>query len=274
MDPSTTPPTPRTAARQPAGRDFVQSLAKGLEILRAFEQGDLLGNQDLVRLTGLPKATVSRLTGTLLSLGYLQIDPVTRKHLLAARWLGLTAAAQRHLALRQRLRPMLDALAEALDLTTILGARENLSIVFLEMSRPPRSLLTVNTTPGSLVPLASTAIGLAYLVGSPLGERAQLIRELQLQQPPDTWARTRQTIEQAHADHAVRGFVIHQRSRGGAVSGVGVPLPIPLQGHLAVACAGPASELSRRRLLEEVGPRLRDAVERMKQPSPPPEPLG
>jgi hypothetical protein len=46
---------------------------------------------------------------------------------------------------------------------------------------------------------------------------------------------------------------------------VGVPLPIPLQGHLAVACAGPASELSRRRLVEEIGPRVRDEVARMKQ---------
>jgi DNA-binding IclR family transcriptional regulator len=256
--------SPRPRPRRPGGRDFVQSLAKGLEILRAFEQGDLLGNQDLVRRTGLPKATVSRLTGTLESLGYLQLDPVTRKHLLAARWLGLTATAQRHIALRQRLRPTLDAMAEAMDLTAILGARENLSIVFLEMSRPPRSLLTVNTTPGSLVPLASTAIGLAYLVGAPLGERTQLIRDLQQQQTPDEWARTRQTIEQAHADYALRGFVIHQRSRGGAVSGVSTPLQIPPQGHLSVGCAGPSSEMSRRRLIEVVGPRLREEVQRMK----------
>ena len=52
--------------------DFVQSLAKGLEILSAFSGGSSLGNQQLVKLTGLPKATVSRLTTTLVTLGYLQ----------------------------------------------------------------------------------------------------------------------------------------------------------------------------------------------------------
>ena len=261
------PPTdelssPRNPRHGGTERDFVQSLAKGLEVLRAFERGELLGNQELVRLTSLPKATVSRLTGTLTKLGYLQIDPLTRKLMLATRWLGLTASEQRHLALRQKLRPRLDALAEALDLTVILGARENLSIVFLEMSRPPRSLLTVNTTPGSLVPLATTSIGLAYLVGAPLGECTQLLRDLQ-KHSADQWDRTRLVIEEAHADMNARGFVIHQRSRGGAVSGAAAPLHIPPQGHLAVACAGPSSELSRRRLIDDIGPRVREEVTRM-----------
>lgn len=245
-------------------RNFVKSLAKGLAILRAFEQGELLGNQDLVRLTGLPKATVSRLTGTLQDLGYLKLDPLTRKHLLAARWLGLSAAGQRHLALRQRLRPMLDDLALALDLTVILGAREHLSVLFLEMSRPTRSLLTVNTAPGSLVPIASTAIGLAYLVGAPVGERTQILQELREQDPAD-WDATRRVVEQAHKDHAALGFVVHQRSRGGAVSGVGMALQVPPHGHLTVACAGPSSELTRRRLVESVGPRLRDVVRQMQK---------
>jgi hypothetical protein len=39
------------------------SLTRGLEILRAFTADDAtLGNQDLIERTGLPKATVSRLT--------------------------------------------------------------------------------------------------------------------------------------------------------------------------------------------------------------------
>src|SRR5690606_22704261 len=51
------------------------SLTRGLEILRAFTADDAtLGNQDLIERTGLPKATVSRLTYTLVGLGYLHYD--------------------------------------------------------------------------------------------------------------------------------------------------------------------------------------------------------
>ena len=66
------PPPPRAA---PAGRnEQVQSLIKGLTLLGAFANAEVLGNQELARRTGYPKATVSRLTSTLSALGYLRRD--------------------------------------------------------------------------------------------------------------------------------------------------------------------------------------------------------
>ena len=44
-------------------RKHVRSLARGLEVLRAFQHGEtVLGNHQIVLRTGLSKATVSRLT--------------------------------------------------------------------------------------------------------------------------------------------------------------------------------------------------------------------
>ena len=44
-------------------------------ILRTFKpEDDYLSNQDFIERTGLPKATISRLTFTLVSLGYLIYD--------------------------------------------------------------------------------------------------------------------------------------------------------------------------------------------------------
>ena len=52
-------------------RQFANTLARGLEVLRCFRVGDaLLGNKEIAQRTGLPKATVSRLTHTLIELGY------------------------------------------------------------------------------------------------------------------------------------------------------------------------------------------------------------
>ena len=53
-------------------RNFVTALARGVELLRAFgPDDDFLGNAELSRRTGIPRPTVSRLTYTLASLGYL-----------------------------------------------------------------------------------------------------------------------------------------------------------------------------------------------------------
>jgi len=52
-----------------------RSLSRGLALLRAFKPGiDVLGNNELADRTGLPKSTVSRLTGTLVRAGFLQHD--------------------------------------------------------------------------------------------------------------------------------------------------------------------------------------------------------
>ena len=53
-------------------RQFAIALARGLEVLRAFTHADrALSNRELCERTGLPKATVSRMTHTLTLLGYL-----------------------------------------------------------------------------------------------------------------------------------------------------------------------------------------------------------
>ena len=55
--------------------NFSAALTRGLSILRAFTAEDAsLGNQDFIERTGLPKATISRLTYTLVGLGYLTYD--------------------------------------------------------------------------------------------------------------------------------------------------------------------------------------------------------
>ena len=244
--------------------DFVSSLAKGLEVLAAFERGDMLGNLDLVGRTGLPKTTVSRLTGTLTALGYLRLDDRTRKYTIGARMLGIGASVQRHIGLQRTARPFMEALAHELDITVILGARDRAGLVFLELVRPSRNMLTVNTDSGSVVPLESTSIGLAYLVKAPLIERVRVLESLRRNHPED-WNEVRKTIEKAHTDYLRQGFVVSQHTEKGKVSGVGVPLVLGAKGIFAFACAGPSFDLPLARLTKLLGPRLTDMVAKIKE---------
>ena len=82
-------PLPTSRAVSPANR----SLERGIEILRAFRPGsDLLGNGELAERTGLSRATVSRLTQTLVGMGMLQQEPSRKGYRLAPAVLSLAHA--------------------------------------------------------------------------------------------------------------------------------------------------------------------------------------
>ena len=80
---------------------FVTALARGLELMRCFTPRDnVLGNQDLARMTGLPKPTVTRLTNTLMRLGCLKREVHSGKYQLDVGVLGFGYAMLSNLAIR------------------------------------------------------------------------------------------------------------------------------------------------------------------------------
>jgi DNA-binding transcriptional ArsR family regulator len=71
-------------------RQFVNALARGLEILRCFRPGEIyLTNTELAKRTGLPKPTISRLTHTLTRLGYLEYSEDQGRYQLGSGVLAL-----------------------------------------------------------------------------------------------------------------------------------------------------------------------------------------
>lgn len=257
------PPGESTTSIRPR-RDFVASLAKGLELLEAFEHGELLGNQELVARTGLPKATVSRLAGTLTELGYLRLDERTRKYMIGARLLGMGASVQHHLGVQRAARPYMEALSAEMDISVILGVGDRTSLIFLDLVRPARYLLDRTSTGGSLMPIESTSIGLAYLVKSPVNERMRILDSLRQHYCAARWKEVRHTIETAHADYDKFGFVVSQHADPQSVSGVGVPMTLGSRGLYAFSCAGSSGDLPRNRLVNILGPRLVEMVEKVR----------
>src|SRR4029078_6090093 len=79
-------------------RKFVVALARGLDVLRVFTPREgLLDNQEIALRTGLPKATVSRLTYTLTRLGYLAHLDRLEKYQLAPVALAISYSTLRHM---------------------------------------------------------------------------------------------------------------------------------------------------------------------------------
>lgn len=241
-------------------RKFVVALARGLEVLRAFTPSEgLLGNQELVARTGLPKATVSRLTHTLTKLGYLNHIERLGKYQLAPPALSIGYSALVNMRIRQIARPVMQELADYASASVALGSRDRLNLIYIEHCRGTEGVM-LRLDLGSRVPLATTAMGRALLAALPAKERDWLMGHIQRKEG-ERWPKVRTGIERAIKDLATKGFTTSVGEWEPDIAGVGVPLALADgSGVFAFNCGAPAFQLSQDRLENDIGPRLVNAV--------------
>ena len=245
-------------------RKFVTALARGLEVLRAFRPGDgFLGNREIADRTGLPKPTVTRLTYTLTKLGYLSYSSRLERYQLGTGVLALGYATLSSFGIRQVARPLMQEMAEAVDASVALGARERLSMIYLENARGSGAV-TLRLDVGSRIPVATTAMGRAFLAVLPEGERVYLMDHIRRRAGRD-WPDIRIGIEDALKDYQDKGYVKTVGSWEKDVNAVGVPLVNSQNGDIyAFNCGGPSFLLPEKRLDSELGPRLQHLVQNVK----------
>ncbi|MEN9317122.1 MAG: hypothetical protein RIS35_3515 [Pseudomonadota bacterium] len=259
-----THPLPGLAAPEDltGDRQFSISLSRGLQLLRAFGPGDTaLGNRELCDRTGLPKATVSRLAYTLMMLGYLSRSADNR-YTLGAGVLSLGYPMLAGMRIRQIARPWLERLARETGCTVNLGLRDRLNAVYVETCRADRGNAW-RPDIGSLVPLLTSAIGCALLVGSGAGEQSAVLNRLRVQDPARfevervTWEREREAF-------ATVGFCTSLGEWRPDVHAVAVPLRQQIQpATMAVNCTRSLQPGQGRRFVQEVAEALKETARRI-----------
>ena len=251
-------------AEEARDRRFVTALARGLAILRCFKRSDRwLANSEIASRTGLPRPTVSRLTYTLTRLGYLEHSQKLEKYALGASVLALGHAFLAGEDVRTVARPLMQALAEEVQASVILGALDQTQMVVLEVCHGSNAF-HIRREIGERLPHGTTALGRAYLAGLDASRYETTMAALLQRVPKAQRAEVTAGVEQARADFAAHGFVFSLGDWMPELYAVGVPLPI--QGGerlLALSVNGPVYSMTRERLVGEVGPallRARDAI--------------
>jgi DNA-binding IclR family transcriptional regulator len=234
----------RPGKRVATDRSFVVALSRGLDVLRAFHPNDgLLGNQEIAARTNLPKPTVSRLTYTLTKLGYLTPVPRFEKYQLAPSAMSLGYAALANLGVRHLSESYRNQVMQATGGAVAVGGRDRLSMIYFGQSRSELTL-GVQLDVGSRIPIATTAMGRAYIWALPNEERASLLREL----------REHYGSGETVAKH---GFAISAGEWQDDVAAVGVALKLTDgTGPYAFNCGAPAFRFTEDRLRGDIGPRL------------------
>lgn len=246
----------RTGKKSATDRNFVVALSRGLEVLRAFQPYDgLLGNQEIAARTGLPKATVSRLTYTLTRLGYLTPVPRFEKYQLAPAVMALGYAALANLGLGRLSEPYREELMRATGGAVAVGGRDRHSMIYFGQCRNGLTL-GVQLDVGSRIPIATTAMGRAYIWALANDERATLLRELR-EHYGSRWPKLRDGIERCGETVAKYGFAISAGEWQDDVHAVGVALKLnDGTGPYAFNCGAPAFRFTEERLRNDIGPRL------------------
>ncbi|AYN10823.1 IclR family transcriptional regulator [Pseudomonas putida] len=238
---------------------FVTALARGLELMRCFTPRDnVLGNQDLARMTGLPKPTVTRLTNTLMRLGCLKREVHSGKYQLDVGVLGFGYAMLSNLSIRAVAHPLMEALANHAQAAVAMASRDRLQMVYLDVVQGQGNT-TMRRQIGSYLPLAQSSVGRACLAAMPETEREFLLDHIR-QRESDQWPSIRKGLDRAFRDYTDYGFCLSIGEWHRDVNSVAVPLLHPQYGLLTFNCGGPSFQLPRERLMDDIGPRLINMV--------------
>ena len=236
-------------------RKFVEALSRGLDVLRAFSQGSVvMGNQDIARITGLPKPTVSRMTYTLTKLGYLSYSPQLEKYQLDSGVLALGYAYVSNLRVRQLAKPYLDEFARNTNTSVGLTCRDRLSMIYVENCRPAE-VTSLRMDVGVRLPLATTAAGRAYLAAMKEEERQHVMSSLATRNP-DTWPELEKQLEQAFADYQKYGFCLSLGDWDRNVNAAGVALHLQDGTIMALTCGAPTYLVSEDKVKNQLAHQL------------------
>lgn len=240
---------------------FVGSLAKGLRVLRAFDESATeLSLSELVQRTGLEKSAVQRLSNTLHLEGMLDKDPQTKRFRPSHAWLEMAYAYFWSNPLVRLAMPKLIELSHQLDATVNLAELSGDHVLYVSRV-PGRSSQFSSAIVGRRLVALSSAAGRAILSTMPQEERAHMVEIWPLHQSTPLTIIDRASI--AHSiDEAERlGYAMTQDQLILNQTGIAAPIKGPNGvAHAAIQCSVSTRLWSTERIHNEVLPYIIEAA--------------
>ncbi|GAB4098545.1 IclR family transcriptional regulator domain-containing protein [Sinomonas halotolerans] len=258
------------AGAVPAGASdaHVQSLARGLAVIRAFdaEHQEMTLSEVAVR-TALTRATARRFLHTLVALGYVRTDG--RLFSLTPLVLQLGYAFLSGQRLPELAQPILEDLSHRHGESTSLAILDGTDIVYLTRIHT-RRIMTVGISPGTRFPAHATSMGRVLLAALSPGELADYFAHAELAPLTPRTLTSREAIEAELARVREAGYAVVDQELEVGLRSVAVPV-IGAEGRAvaAINVALPArldsAGTSEERDVEaaQLVPELREAAQRI-----------
>ena len=267
--------TPSTAAATAdAGQgfetspDYVQSLARGLAVLRTFDRDQpRMSLAAVAARSGLSRAAARRLVLTLQHLGYVRADG--RDYTLTPRVLELGYGFLGSLKLGDLAQPLMEELSRRVDESCSMAVLDGQSIVYVARV-PVRKVMTVSLGVGARLPAFASSMGRVLLSGLSdveleawLGACRPIAYTNHTVTEPDR-------LQRLVADIRGQGYAYVEQELELGLCSIAVPVR-NRQGQVAAALniGMRFDHDSRRRAIEVLVPALRDTADALERCTPP-----
>ncbi len=157
-----------------SNRMFVQSLERGLEVIRSFnEECPRQSLSEVARRTGYSRASCRRLLFTLETLGYVGVDG--REFFLQPRILDIGYSFLTSLPFRDIVEPFIQDLSDKVRESVSASVLDGSDIVFVSRVAASR-IMTLSLSVGSRLPAYCTSVGRVLLAAMPVTEQRRHLR--------------------------------------------------------------------------------------------------
>lgn len=159
-------------------REFVQSLARGLAVIRAFDEDHAaMSLSEVAKRTDMTRATARRLLHTLVALGYAELNG--KLFTLKPTVLDLGYAYLSSLNLWQVAHPIMQEVVEQVHESCSASVLEGYDLIYVARV-PTRRILSIGLSIGSHLPAHSTSMGRVLLSGLSEDALDEYLREATL----------------------------------------------------------------------------------------------
>ncbi len=254
-----------TGAEHPAaasgGRrtDFVQSLDRGLAVIRCFSsERPSLTLSEVAERTGLTRAAARRFLLTLQELGY--VGSTGRQFSLRPRVLALGYAYLSSFSVAQIAQPHLEDLAEELHESCSVSVLDGDDIVYVARASANR-IMTIALTVGTRLPPYPTSMGRVLLAWLPPAEIDAILGRTSLRKLTEQTVVDPDELKQILATVRAQGWAAVDQELEAGVRSVAVPIR-DSSGKVvaAINASAHAARVPMRTLEKQFLPRLLDAA--------------
>ena len=242
-------------SRPPARSDFVQSLDRGLAVIRAFgPDRERLSLSEVARATNLTRAAARRFLLTLVSLGYVRSDG--REFSLRPRVLELGYAYLSGLALPDVAAPHMEELVARLHESCSISVLDGQHVVYV-VRVPTKRIMTVAISVGTRFPAYATSMGRVLLAALQPEELESYLAEAKLEPLTDRTVTDADRLRELLAEVAEQGYAIVDQELEEGLRAVAAPIRgAPDVGMAAINVSAHAARVSMDALREHILPAL------------------
>jgi IclR family pca regulon transcriptional regulator len=189
-----------------AGPDFIEALARGLDVLRSFRSGTPTQTlSEIAAQTGLARPTVRRILITLEALGY--VRGADRGYALTPRVLDLGMAYVNALSMWDVARPHMEKLVAQTNESTSMAQLDGGDIVYVARVAVPK-IVTLAVTIGTRFPAPATSMGKVLLAALPATDLPAVLAEPSRSGITPRWQPTAAELDASLREVRAKGWAL------------------------------------------------------------------